>query len=70
MLLLGIIRRWPAASCHKVPVTPMLCLAMQIKLFPIPQCDLSVVDASPKETPEEEKYDDRRNACNRAVLFE
>ena len=32
--------------------------------------DLSVVDASPEETPEEEKYDDRSNAGNRTVLFE
>lgn len=32
--------------------------------------DLSVVDASPEETPEEEKEDDRSNAGNRAVLFE
>lgn len=48
---------------------------MQIKLFPIPPvfgepCDLSVVDASPEETPEEEKEDYRSDAGNRAVLFE
>ena len=38
LLLLGIIRRWPrtSASHLKAPVTPTLCLAMQIKLFPIP----------------------------------
>jgi hypothetical protein len=33
-------------------------------------CDVSVVDPSPEETPEEEKEDDRSNAGNRAVLFE
>lgn len=34
LLLLGIIR--PSAPCHKAPVTPTLCLAMQIKLLQMP----------------------------------
>ena len=75
LLLLGIIRRWPSASYHKAPVTPTLCLAMQIKLFPMPpvfksRVVLPVFDALPEETPEEEEYYDRRNAGNRTILFQ
>jgi hypothetical protein len=75
LLLLGIISGWSSASCCKAPVTPALCLAMQIKLFPNATCvqelrDLIVAESSPEEAPEEEKYDDRRNACDRTVLFQ
>jgi hypothetical protein len=44
LLLLGIISGWPSASCCKAPVTPTLCLVMQIKLFPNATCVQELCD--------------------------
>jgi hypothetical protein len=75
ILLLGIIRRRSSASYYSAPVTPTLCLAIQIKLFSnatsveAPR-DLFVAKCSPEEAPEEEKNNDRRNTGHGTVLLE
>lgn len=76
MLLLGIIETWPpSTACCEAPCTPALCVAVQIQTHSMPlvskaPCDRSIMCHLPKEAPEEEQYDDRGNAGDRAVLLQ